>query len=111
MDTTEPIYQLVKQWCYALDQGKGKGSEALRQIAITTGCISDVPNQLTQKQEEYVVGWLQENYPNAYLWAIAKLSVGHPATIWGTYRTTVKCLASESNKHRSTFCLAGARNA
>ena len=61
--------------------------QALRQIAIITGCIPDVPEQLNDKQSSIVIKWLQENHPNTYLWAIAQLCVGHPATVWGTKYT------------------------
>lgn len=93
MDTTEQIYQLVKQWCSALDQHRA--SEALRQIAIFTNCISDLPDQLTEKQEKCVIEYLQENYPNAYLLAIGKFWVGHPAAVWGTKTAKVKLPASK----------------
>lgn len=81
MNTTEQIYQLVRQWCFARDERRA--SEALRQIAIVTGCISEIPEYLNEKQSKFVVGWLQKNHPNAYLWAISQFWVGHPATVWG----------------------------
>lgn len=81
MDITEHIYQLVEQWCYAIDPSKA--SEALRQIAIITGCIPQVPRQLTEQQNKFVVQWLQENHPNIYLWAVSQRWIGHPAMVWG----------------------------
>ncbi len=81
MDTTEQIYDLVKQWCFALDQRRANA--ALRQIAIATGCILDVPEQLNEKQSQFVLLWLQKNHPNTYLWAMSQFCVGHPAVIWG----------------------------
>ncbi len=81
VNTTEKIYELVRQWCFARDQRRA--SEALRQIAIITGCIPDLPEYLNEKQGKVVVKWLQENHPNAYLWAISQFCVGHPATVWG----------------------------
>lgn len=81
MDTTEQIYELVRQWCFA--RNSLKASEALRKIALIGGCIPDIPEYLNEKQTKLVVQWLQENHPNAYLWAISQLWVGHPATVWG----------------------------
>ena len=81
MDTTEQIYPLVRQWCFAYNSHRA--SEALRKIAIISGCITDVPEYLNDKQSKIVVQWLQQNHPNAYLWAISQLCVGHPATVWG----------------------------
>lgn len=81
MDTTEQVYDLIKQWCNACDQHRA--NEALRQIAIVTECLADIPERLNEKQSKSVVQWLQINYPNAYLWAISQHWVGHPATVWG----------------------------
>lgn len=81
MNSTEQIYKLVEQWSHALDTSKA--SEVLRQIAILTRCIPQVPNQLTEQDNKYVVRWLQENHPTAYLWAMSQHSIGHPAMIWG----------------------------
>ena len=81
MNNTEQIYQLVRQWCFARDQRKA--SEVLRQIAIVSECIPNVPDYLNDKQSLVVVQWLQQNHPNAYLWAISQSCVGHPATVWG----------------------------
>lgn len=81
VDTTKEIYELVRQWCFARDQRRA--NEALRQIAIITGCIPEVPEYLNEKQGKVVVKWLQENHPNIYLWAISQFCVGHPATVWG----------------------------
>lgn len=77
----EQIYPLVKQWCDADNQSSA--NEALRQIAIITGCMQKVPNQLTEPQKRCVLQRLESNYPNAYLWAISQRCVGHPAMVWG----------------------------
>lgn len=82
VNSTEQIYKLVKQWCQALDSSKE--SEALRQIALISDCIPQVPGQLTEEDNQCVVQWLQENHPNAYLWARSQQWIGHPAMIWGT---------------------------
>ena len=84
MSTTEQIYKLVGQWCQALDPSRA--SEALRQIAIISDCIPQIPNQLTEQDNQCVVQWLQENHPNAYLWARSQQWIGHPAMIWGNHR-------------------------
>lgn len=81
MNSPEQIYKLVEQWSHALDASKA--NEALRQIAIITRCIPQVPNQLTEQDNKCVVRWLQENHPTAYLWAMSQRSIGHPAMIWG----------------------------
>ena len=81
MNSTEQIYTLVKQWSQALDSSKE--SEALRQIALISHCIPQVPSQLTEQDNQYVVQWLQENHHNAYLWARSQQWIGHPAMIWG----------------------------
>lgn len=81
MDTTEQVYQLIKQWCLASD--RDRAGATLRQIALITKCLPEVPEQLTDKQLKYVVRWIQENHPNAYLWAIGQRCVGHPAAVWG----------------------------
>jgi|GEM_PF-3575373 len=81
-DKTEHIYQLVEQWCQTLDSYQA--SEALRQIAIITGCLPQVSRYLTEQESRCVVQWLQENHPNAYLWAMSQRWVGHPAIIWGS---------------------------
>ncbi len=77
----EQIYRLVKQWCSANEQSKA--SEALRQIALITGCLQEVPSQLNEKQQKYVIGWLKSTHPNTYLWAVGQRCVGHPAIVWG----------------------------
>ena len=82
MDTTEQIYRLIEQWSRAFDS-KG-ASEALRQIAITTGCIPQAPKQLSEQDNQRVMCWLQQNYPHAYLWAMSQRWVGHPAMVWGS---------------------------
>lgn len=79
--TDEQIYPLVKQWTTASNQPTA--SEALRQIAIATNCLLQVPKQLTEDQQKYVLRWLELNYPNAYLWAISQRCVSHPAGVWG----------------------------
>jgi hypothetical protein len=84
VSTTEQIYKLVGQWCQALDPSRA--SEALRQIAIISDCIPQIPNQLTEQDNQCVVQWLQENHPNAYLWARSQQWIGHPAMIWGNHR-------------------------
>jgi hypothetical protein len=81
VDTGESIYVLVKQWCSALDPLMAR--ESLRQIATLSGCIAKIPDQWTEKQDKYVMQWLQERYPNVYLWAISQRCVGHPAMVWG----------------------------
>lgn len=81
MNTTEQIYKLVTQWCQALDSSRQ--SEALRQIALISDCIPQVPSKLTEQDNQCVVQWLQENHPNAYLWARSQQWIGHPAMIWG----------------------------
>lgn len=88
MNTTEFIYQLVKQWCSEHDTCKA--SEALRQIAIIAGCLPDVPEQLSEQQGVSVIQWLKENHPNVYLWAMGQFCVGHPATVWGMGNTKAK---------------------
>lgn len=79
--TDEQVYPLVKQWCTAGDQSNA--SKALRQIAIVTNCLPEVPKQLTEEQQRCVLRWLESNYPNAYLWAISQRCVSHPAGVWG----------------------------
>jgi hypothetical protein len=81
VDTTEQIYQLMKQWCFAGNQSQACAT--LRQIAVIAGCFPEVPEQLTDKQLKYVMRWIQENHPNAYLWAMGQRCVGHPAAVWG----------------------------
>jgi hypothetical protein len=82
MDATdEQIYPLVKQWCMTGDPSKA--SEVLRQIALVTNCLPQMPKQLTEEQQRCVLRWLESNHPNAYLWAISQRCVGHPATVWG----------------------------
>lgn len=81
MEPTQQIYRLVKQWCSALE--RAEASAALRQIALITNCIPRMSEQLTAEQERNVIQWLQENYPNAYLWAMSQLWLGHPASLWG----------------------------
>jgi hypothetical protein len=81
VDISEQIFELVKQWSAALDQPIKR--EALRQIAMTTGCIPQLPEQWTDQQDGCVIQWLKENHPNAYLWAISQNCVGHPAMVWG----------------------------
>lgn len=81
VDTTKQIYQLIEQWCLAGDRSQARAT--LRQIAIVSECLPEVPAQLTDKQLKYVVRWIQENHPNAYLWAMGQRCVGHPAAVWG----------------------------
>ena len=81
MDITDQIYQLVKQWGRALDSSQA--STALLQIAKVSGCISNIPSHFTEQEDQKVIRWLQENHPNAYLWAITQRSMGHPAIVWG----------------------------
>ncbi|MGB5959347.1 MAG: hypothetical protein WBG73_01710 [Coleofasciculaceae cyanobacterium] len=83
VNTTEQIYKLVKQWCQALDSSKE--SEALHQIALISNCdcIPQVRGQFTEQDNQCVVQWLQENHPNAYLWAKSQQWIGHPAMVWG----------------------------
>ena len=79
--TDEQIYQLVKQ--YRATYETATTNQALRQIAFISGCISQIPKQLTEQQHECVLKWLKANYPNAYLWAIGQSCFGHPAVAWG----------------------------
>ena len=95
IDTTEQVYHLIKQWCFTRDQSRA--NEALRQIAIITKCIPEVPDQLTQKQGKVVVEWLQKNQPNTYLWAMSQLSMGHPAGVWGMGFNSSSHLAMPKN--------------
>ena len=81
MDITDQIYQLVKQWGRALDPSQA--STALRQIAKISGCIPNTPQHFTEQEDKKVIRWLQENHPNAYLWAITQRCMGHPAIVWG----------------------------
>ncbi len=81
MNSTEQIYTLVKQWSQALDSSRE--SEALRQIALISNCIPQVPSQLTEQDNQSVVQWLEANHPNAYLLARSQQWIGHPAMIWG----------------------------
>lgn len=81
MSTTEQIYKLVRQWCQAIDASRA--NEALRKIALISECIPQIPNQLTEQDNQLVMQWLQENHPNAYLWAKSQQWIGHPAIIWG----------------------------
>ncbi|MBE9168234.1 hypothetical protein IQ238_12155 [Pleurocapsales cyanobacterium LEGE 06147] len=84
VDTTEQIYRLIEQWSRAFDSIKA--SEALRQIAITSGCIPQSTKQLSEQENQRVMRWLQQNYPHAYLWAMSQRWVGHPAMVWGSAR-------------------------
>jgi|SRR6478672_2136522 len=88
MNTTEQIYQLVEQWCQTLNPSQS--SEALRQIALITGCLPQVSKPLTENETKCVMQWLQENHPNAYLWAMSQRWVGHPAIVWGSNRRMQK---------------------
>ncbi len=81
MDITEQIYQLVKQWGRALNPSQA--STALRQIAQISGCLPNPTQNFTEQEDKKVIRWLQENHPNAYLWAITQRSMGHPAIVWG----------------------------
>lgn len=60
MNTSEQIYQLVREWCFARDQQRA--SEVLRQIAIVSKCIPDVPEYLNDLQSLVVVHWLQQKH-------------------------------------------------
>lgn len=94
MDRSKQIYQLVEQWCHARDPLHT--NESLRQIAILTGCITQVPKQLSEQENQHIIQWLQENYPHAYLWAMSQNWIGHPAMLWGTLAST-KGAASKSS--------------
>lgn len=82
MDRTEQIYRLVKKWCRARDPLNADA--ALRQLAILTGCLPNVPNQLSEQDHQQVLQWLQQHYPHAYLWVMSQQCIGHPAMVWGT---------------------------
>lgn len=98
--TNEQIYPLVKQWSTAGNQLIA--SEALRQIAIATNCLPQVPKQLTEEQQKYVLRWLELNYPNAYLWAISQRCVSHPAAVWGL-NTSQRVAFALGSRHSSAF--------
>lgn len=86
MDSTEQIYQLVEQWCHALDPWNANA--ALRQIAVLTGCLSHVSQPLSEEEGKYILRWLKDHHPNAYLWAMSQHSIGHPAMVWGTVKVS-----------------------
>lgn len=84
VDAADRLYQLIQQWCDAADQPKAH--KALRQIALLTACIP-LRGQFGDADAQQVVQWLQDNHPNAYLWAIGRKWVGHPAIVWGIARS------------------------
>jgi len=86
MDTNEQIFNLVQRWYYA--SNKMQADAALRRIAHLTQCASLPSDPLSEAQVNSVMQWLQENYPTAYLWALGKQWVGHPAIVWGLNRNT-----------------------
>jgi hypothetical protein len=88
VDQTETIYQLVKQWCRAVVPAHA--NEALQQIAILAGGSSNVSEQLSDQDSQWVLQWLKEHHPNAYLWTMSQRSIGHPAMVWGTVNRTNK---------------------
>lgn len=85
INTDEQIFNLVQQWCHAPD--KAQADEALRRIVYLTKCTSLTPAPLSEEQMNAVMQWLQEHCPIAYLWAVGKQWVGHPATVWGLSRS------------------------
>jgi hypothetical protein len=102
VDTTEQVYRLIEQWSRAFDSTKA--SEALRQIAITTGCIPQAPKHLSEQENQRVMRWLEQNYPHAYLWAMSQRWVGHPAMVWGS-ASELKSISANA----SSASLANAR--
>lgn len=84
MNTNEQIFNLVQQWHHA--SNKTQADEALRRIAQLTKCTFVTSDPLNEEQVNSVMQWLQEHYPTAYLWAVGKQWVGHPAIVWGLNR-------------------------
>ncbi len=75
------IYSLIKQWASTTDSQLA--SQALQQIALSTGCVRLKPDHWSEEQSQSVVQWLREKHSNAYLLALSQRCVGHPAIVWG----------------------------
>jgi hypothetical protein len=81
LETTERIYKLIKR--SSVPFAVVPQRDVLQQIASLTQCLPSPSQQWTEQQDTDVMQWLQEHYPNIYLWAISQHCVGHPAMVWG----------------------------